>query len=136
MVAEEIYNSLHNREIKVAKDSNNNNNNINSTISTKAKPKIDKHIHKPNEINDPTTKEKKCVKISDTKSSPASDSSQLQSGTNTLKRKRESKSPMKMIDSPPDEESNKKLSSSSQTIATILVSKTKTKTGLPLLLKK
>lgn len=141
MFSEEIYNSLHNTNLKIEKDRNNN-----STISTKGKPKIDKQTIK-NESNDnvatttaavvvASAKEKKNVKISDTKSSIVSESC----GTNTLKRKREAKSPVKCAaDSQLEqqESSKKQQSSSSQTTtATILVSKTKTKSGLPLLLKK
>ncbi|KAG5682976.1 hypothetical protein PVAND_012290 [Polypedilum vanderplanki] len=138
--SEEIYNSLHKRDqnLQVEKDSNNN-----STISTKVKPKIDKNTSKPNEINETITttinnisKEKKSVKITDPKSINNNnlDNSQVQNATNTLKRKREAKSPIKTADSPSSEEMSKK--QSSQTTATILVSKTKTKSGLPLLLKK
>lgn len=131
MFSEEIYNSLHNTNLKIEKDRNNN-----STISTKGKPKIDKPTNK-NESNDTvvavaSAKEKKNVKISDTKSSIVSESC----GTNTLKRKRDAKSPVKCADSQLEQESSKKQSGSSQTTATILVSKTKTKSGLPLLLKK
>lgn len=147
MFSEEIYNSLHNttvhlthtKAMKIEKDSNNNSNINNSTISTKVKPnKIDKQNNKNtkemiNENATMATKEKKNVKISDAKSSIVTESS---SGTNTLKRKRESKSPIKSLDSQPEESNKKQSSSSSQTIATILVSKTKTKSGLPLLLKK
>jgi hypothetical protein len=150
LFSEEIYNSIHKRRdtIQVEKDSNNN-----STISTKAKPKIDKHTSKLNETSESTksvaaaavatpiaVKEKKSVKITD----PKSDLSQQVHGsaTNTLKRKRESKSPLKIADSPSLEELSKKQQSGSgngngsNTTATILVSKTKTKSGLPLLLKK
>lgn len=133
IISEEIYNSLHKREgKKMDKDSNNN-----STISTKAKPKIDKDNkhhnspQKPNEVAD-----RKIVKISDIKTSTTAtisttDSNLIQSGTHTLKRKRESKSPLKIEST--SEDSNKK---QNQTTATILVSKTKLKSGLPLLLKK
>lgn len=117
MFSEEIYNSLHNTDLKIEKDRNNN-----STISTKGKPKIDKQTNK-NESNDAavaSAKEKKNVKISES------------SGTNTLKRKRDAKSPVKCADSPLEQESSKK----QQNTATILVSKTKSKSGLPLLLKK
>jgi len=133
MFSEEIYNSLHNTNLKIEKDRNNN-----STISTKGKPKIDKPTNK-NESNDTvvavaSAKEKKNVKISDTKSSIVSESC----GTNTLKRKRDAKSPIKCADSQLEQESSKKQQSGSSqtTTATILVSKTKTKSGLPLLLKK
>lgn len=129
IVSEEIYNSLHsNMDIKIEKDSNNND----STISTKAS--------KPNKLIDiptstaavSTTKEKKNVKIADSKTNT------VVSESNTLKRKRDSKSPSKSADSSaqPAESNKKQSNSSSQTIATILVSKTKTKSGLPLLLKK
>ncbi|KAL7029748.1 hypothetical protein ACKWTF_006341 [Chironomus riparius] len=137
MFSEEIYNSLHNTNLTIEKDRNNN-----STISTKGKPKIDKQTNNKNESYETvvvaapiaSSKEKKNVKIADTKSSFVSESS----GTNTLKRKRETKSPVKCADSQLEQESSKKQQSGSSqtTTATILVSKTKTKSGLPMLLKK
>lgn len=140
MVSEEIYQSLHNRDVKIEKDNNNNTTTI-TTPSTKV-IKIDKSAataiqKQPVDID----RASKSVKIVDNVHSKATEqgSASLQSGTNTLKRKRDAKSPTKQI---AEVESNKKQqhdnqpTSPNQTIATILVSKTKTKSGLPLLLKK
>lgn len=159
IVSEEIYQSLHHSssrdDVKMEKDSNNNatvttttatitNNNI--TTSTKVKSTT---IQKPIDIKNnasaaATAKNVKLVENSNIKSSDnvvAAAVSQLPSGTNTLKRKRETKSPTKQAaDSTTFFESSKKQQQDQQlpspTVATILVSKTKTKSGLPLLLKK
>lgn len=115
--SDEIFNSFHQRDLTIDKDKNNNS----TTISTKAKSKIiDNCSQKMNET--------KNVKIADSKS-------EMLSGMQTLKRKRDSKSPSaKMtVESPSSDATSRKQST---TTATILVSKTKTKTGLPLLLKK
>lgn len=141
MVSEEIYQSLHGRNVKMMeKDSNNNDNAVattttitttTNTSSTKAMSKIDKTttIQKPIDIKNSSGMS---VKIVET---------QLQT-TNTLKRKRETKSPTKQADA--DSTTNDSIKKQpteqpqqmSPTVATILVSKTKTKSGLPLLLKK
>lgn len=118
--SEEIYNSLQ-RNATTEKDSNNN-----STVITKGKTNvIEKSAQKSTEgvLRD----RKNVVKIIDPKSDP--------SGIQTLKRKRDAKSPSSKItiESPTSDATSRK---QSQTTATILVSKTKTKTGLPLLLKK
>ncbi|CRL02332.1 CLUMA_CG015177, isoform A [Clunio marinus] len=126
LFSEEIYNSLHPRRDSNVIDKDKNNN---STISTNIKAK-------PKSINESTQqriehdfmKDKKNVKINEAKS-------EMSSGVQTLKRKRDSKSPTAKvtIESPTSDASSRK---QSQTTATILVSKTKTKTGLPMLLKK
>lgn len=128
MYSEEIFASDNNRCAQTTdKDKNNN-----STITAKTKPRsTEKVAQKSNENlppfqNESILKEKKnMVKIADP---PAS-------GTQTLKRKRDAKSPSARVtvDSPSSDASSRKQST---TTATILVSKTKTKTGLPLLIKK
>jgi hypothetical protein len=160
IVSEEIYQSLHSRDgAKMRKDSNNNNataaattitttTNTSLSTSTKVKSKIDKTttIQKPVDIINSMAG--KSVKIVENKSGDMIPS-QLQSGTNTLKRKRETKSPTKysQADSTTSEMSKKQQQQepeqehqqqqqTSPTVATILVSKTKSKSGLPLLLKK
>lgn len=108
MFSEEIFNSI--QQLASEKDSNNN-----STLTTKAK------IDREGILRD----RKNVVKICDPKS---------ESNVQTLKRKRDTKAPMHVtIESPTSDATSRK---QSQTTATILVSKTKTKTGLPLLLKK
>lgn len=112
MFAEEIFNSLHQRTAE--KDSNNN-----STITAKAKMNVSEKS-----VTEGVLRERKNV---------AKNDSNL--GVQTLKRKRDSKSPTSktVLESPSSDATSRK---QSQTTATILVSKTKTKTGLPLLLKK
>lgn len=117
---EEIFNSLYQTNDK---DKNNN-----STVTARIKTKNnEKSAQQSNEnINPLQDKEKKsAVKIMDPKVD----------GIHTLKRKRDTKPPSAQItvESPTSDATSRKLS---QTTATILVSKTKTKTGLPLLLKK
>lgn len=117
--SEEIYNSLHRNQTSV-KDKNNN-----STITTKSKT---------------TSANEKILQISNENVAPIecvlkerkNDSS---SGIQTLKRKRDAKSPSarSAVESPSSDATSRKQGT---TTATILVSKTKTKTGLPLLLKK
>lgn len=145
MVSEEIYQSLHNRENNVKIEKDNNNNTTITTPSTKVL-KIDKTAaaiqkQQPIEID----RASKSVKIVENKiHSKASEQSStapppLQSGMNTLKRKREAKSPTKQtttVESSKKQQHDTQPTSPNQTIATILVSKTKTKSGLPLLLKK
>lgn len=149
IVSEEIYQSLHCRDVKMnEKDSNNNTatsittTTITTLPSTKVKSKIDKTtmIQKPIDIKNSASKAENNSKSFENTSLL---SSQLQSGTNTLKRKRETKSPTKQqaADSTTYESSKKQQQEQQQllspTVATILVStKTKTKSGLPLLLKK
>lgn len=125
MISEEIYNSVHQLDLTTEKDKNNN-----STITAKAKPKPNERVaQKSNEnvmpVPEGVLKEKKNV-VKIIESSP---------GVQTLKRKRDAKSPSSKvtIESPSSDATSRK---QSQTTATILVSKTKTKTGLPLLLKK
>lgn len=129
------------------KDSNNNTatsittTTITTLPSTKVKSKIDKTtmIQKPIDIKNSASKAENNSKSFENTSLL---SSQLQSGTNTLKRKRETKSPTKQAADSTTYESSKKQQQEQQqllspTVATILVStKTKTKSGLPLLLKK
>lgn len=117
MFSEKIYNSVHHCDQSIDKDRNNNS----TTMTTKAKSKVIDKI--PLKMN-----ENKNVKLAD----PKNESS---SGMQTLKRKRDAKSPSAKVtvESPSSDASSRKLST---TTATILVSKTKTKTGLPLLLKK
>lgn len=120
MFSEELFTSLHQT---IDKDRNNN-----STVSAprvvKSKPS-EKGAHKSNENINPMLEKKSAAMITDPKSD----------GVQTLKRKRDAKSPSARIalESPSSDASSRK---QSQTTATILVSKTKTKTGLPLLLKK
>jgi hypothetical protein len=136
MVSEEIYQSLHSRETNVKLEKDNNNNTTITTPSTKV-IKIDKTAaaaiqKQPVDID----RASKCVKI--VENIKASEQP-LQSGTNTLKRKREAKSPTKQVtavESSKKQQHDTQPTSPNQTIATILVSKTKTKSGLPLLLKK
>jgi ribosomal protein S21 len=116
--SEEIFNSLHSRDHTIDKDRNNN-----STITARSAQRVvDKFPQKTNENFDGVLKDSK-------------KNVEQPSGTQTLKRKRDSKSPSAKvtIESPSSDATSRKLSS---TTATILVSKTKTKTGLPLLLKK
>lgn len=128
------------------KDSNNNTatsittTTITTLPSTKVKSKIDKTtmIQKPIDIKNSASKAENNSKSFENTSLL---SSQLQSGT--LKRKRETKSPTKQAADSTTYESSKKQQQEQQqqllspTVATILVStKTKTKSGLPLLLKK
>lgn len=125
MYSEEILISTHQRETTDIIDSNNN-----STVTAKLKPKTNENIEKKlneNSLFDGVLREKKNVKITDTKNDP--------SGVQTLKRKRDAKSPSAKVtaESPSSDATSRK---QSQTTATILVSKTKTKTGLPLLMKK
>lgn len=118
MFSEEIFNSLHQCDQTIDKDKNNN-----STITAKAKPKcVEKYPMKSNE-NNPMN----AVKMTEPKSEIYS--------SGTLKRKRDAKSPSAKptLESPTSDATSRK---QSQTTATILVSKSKTKTGLPLLLKK
>lgn len=121
MFAEEIYNSLHHRDSTIDKDKNNN-----STITAKPKPKTNEKLaHKSNENSNPMHDGVLREKLTDQKCE----------GVQTLKRKRDTKSPSAKvnIESPSSDATSRK---QSQTTATILVSKTKTKTSLPLLLKK
>jgi hypothetical protein len=106
LFSEEVFNSLHQRDQTIDKDRNNNSTNI----TTKAKSKV---------------VDKSSQKIV----------AEMLSGVQTLKRKRDSKSPSakEIVESPSSDATSRKQST---TTATILVSKTKTKTGLPLLLKK
>lgn len=140
MVSEEIYQSLHNRDVKIEKDNNNNTTTNITTPSTKV-IKIDKAsapIHKQTVDIDRANKSVKIVDNIHSKPNEQGNAS-LQSGTNTLKRKREAKSPTKQItevESSKKQQHDNQPTSPNQTIATILVSKTKTKSGLPLLLKK
>lgn len=120
MFSEGILNSLHQ-----TMDKNNN-----STVTARIKSKSgDKSGHKSNEninpMHDYAKDKKSVVTIMDPKAD----------GVQTLKRKRDAKSPSAKatIESPSSDATSRK---QSQTTATILVSKTKTKTGLPLLLKK
>lgn len=135
MISEEIYQSLHRRDVKIEKDNNNNTTTTTSTPSTKV-IKIDKAAaiqKQPIDIE----RVSKSVKIVDNRS--AESSASMHSATNTLKRKREAKSPTKQIaavESGKKQQHDTQPTSPNQTIATILVSKTKTKSGLPLLLKK
>jgi hypothetical protein len=155
MFSEEIYNSLHNRTDDgqfFGRDNNNNNDNSNNSNkksnisnrtaalhSTQPKVRADKQnkLNYDHDASSATTplviQEKKSVKIADsiTKSSSTMDVLK-ESGNHTLKRKRDSKSPTKNANSYSEESSKKQ----NQTTATILVSKSKTKSGLPLLLKK
>lgn len=133
MISEEIYNSLHQRELANEKDRNNN-----STVTTaKVNPKpIERVAQKSNENVMPTfdgvlREKKNVVKIVDPKAKDEPSFSMQ-----TLKRKRDAKSPSaksSVSESPSSDATSRK---QSQTTATILVSKTKTRTGLPLLLKK
>lgn len=138
IVSEEIYQSLHSRDVKMEKDSNNNTATsttpTTNTISTKVKSKIDKTtIQKPIDIKNSAVSSGggKSVKIVE-----------QTSGTNTLKRKRETKSPTNQTAAPCElskkqqQHQDQQSELPSPTVATILVSKTKTKSGLPLLLKK
>lgn len=115
IISEEIYNSLHQRDPTTDTDRNNNSTNA-------AKANTQRFAQKSNENLEPKhegiLKDKKNV---------------VEPPMGTLKRKREAKSPSKTVESPSSDASSRKQSS---TTATILVSKTKTKTGLPLLLKK
>jgi hypothetical protein len=131
--SEEIYNSLHNRDENTENKDKNNNTTITKAKSSSIVDKQSQKILKDTAACMENVKEHKSVKILEKKSTAATAADLLQSGNNTLKRKRESKSPHKITDSPAIESSKKQ---SSQTIATILVSKTKTKSGLPLLMKK
>lgn len=119
MFSEELFNSLHQRNT-TEKDSNNN-----STITkTNANEKF---AQKSNDYDGILKDKKNVLKIVDPKS---------ESVQGTLKRKRDSKSPsakLPQVESPTSDATSRKQSS---TTATILVSKSKTKTGLPLLLKK
>ena len=124
MISEEIYNSLHQRDPTTDKDKNNNS-------TAKVKPRPNERVAQENimPVPDGVLKEmKNVVKILDSKNESSS-------GVQTLKRKRDAKSPSArtVVDSPSSNATSRK---QSQTTATILVSKTKTKTGLPLLLKK
>lgn len=117
--SEEIFNSLHQHHQLSDKDTNNN------STST-ARPRTNEKLtQKSNENCDPkfegVLRDKKNVDVP--------------SGQQTLKRKRDSKSPSTRtaVESPSSDATSRK---QSQTTATILVSKTKTKSGLPLLLKK
>lgn len=116
MFSEEIFNSLHQRDnnhqpATAVVDKDRNNNSVTSSTAKSAKKQ------QPNEA--PKKVESK---------------SEIASGT--LKRKRDVKSPSAKvtIESPSSDPTSRK--QSQHTTATILVSKTKTKTGLPLLLKK
>lgn len=111
--SEEIFNSLHQRDQKKDKDKNNNST-INNAVKTKSTDKI--------------------LQVTNENISPSEKKDTLP-GTQTLKRKRDAKSPStrSVIDSPSSDATSRKQGA---TTATILVSKTKTKTGLPLLLKK
>lgn len=127
MISENVLNSFHQRET-TDKDNNNN-----STVqAVKYKQKTTERIAQKSNENivpymDGVLKEKKNVKITDPKYDPSC-------GVQTLKRKRDAKSPSaKVTESPSSDATSRK---QSQTTATILVSKTKTKTGLPLLMKK
>lgn len=145
MVSEEIYQSLHNRENNVKIEKDNNNNTTSTTITTPSTKvlKIDKTaaaaIQKQPVDIDRASKSVKIVEnIIHSKASEQQSSAALQSGTNTLKRKREAKSPTKQattVESSKKQQHDNQPTSPNQTIATILVSKTKTKSGLPLLLK-
>ena len=144
-MSEELYHTLHCHD-DVKMDEKDSNNNATTTIpSTKVKSKIDKAtlIQKPIDIKHSAAKAVKIVE-NNSKSFENTISSLLQSGTNTLKRKRETKSPTKQAADSTTYESSKKQQQQqeqqllSPTVATILVStkSTKTKSGLPLLLKK
>lgn len=150
-------NQLNNNNLNVTIDSNNNSSNIGCALNvtstntaTLTKPKLN-NLHSSMKDGKVTTnatttkstsnteKSKETVTAVQKKSSHHSMEKKVVYGTQTLKRKRDSaKSPIKApplgnaVD--PTNESNRKNSQS--TTATILVSKTKTKTGLPLLLKK
>lgn len=127
MYSEEIFDTDNNRLARTVDKDNNNN----STTTVKIKSKsLDKVAQKSNEnltafYNESILREKKSVMIADPPTS----------GTQTLKRKRDAKSPSAKVtvESPSSDATSRKQST---TTATILVSKTKTKTGLPLLLKK
>lgn len=123
MFSEEIFNSLHQRRASSEKDSNNN-----STLPTTTKVRTNVTAQKPVEG---VLKERKNV-VNFTTDPPKSD---VNPGVQTLKRKRDAKSPSARVtdESPSSDATSRK---QSQTTATILVSKSKTKTGLPLLLKK
>lgn len=122
MFSEEIFNSLHQRRASSEKDSNNN-----STLpTTKVKNAT---AQKPIEG---VLKERKNV-VNFSIEAPKNEA--VNPGVQTLKRKRDAKSPSARVtvESPSSDATSRK---QSQTTATILVSKSKTKTGLPLLLKK
>lgn len=129
MYSEEIFDSDNNRCAQTI-DKDNNNNNSTTLVKTKSNT-LEKIARKSNEnlspfYNENILKEKKnVVKLADPPTS----------GTQTLKRKRDAKSPSTKatIESPSSDATSRKQST---TTATILVSKTKTKTGLPLLIKK
>lgn len=115
MFSEELYTSL---QQTIEKDRNNNSTVTAPRIKSKSS---EKSAYKSNENINPMQEKK----IMDSKCD----------GVQTLKRKRDAKSPSARIalESPSSDASSRK---QSQTTATILVSKTKTKTGLPLLMKK
>lgn len=123
MFSEEIFNSLHQRRASSEKDSNNN-----STLPT-TKVKASTTAQKPIEG---VLKERKNV-VNFSIDAPKTEA--VNPGVQTLKRKRDAKSPSARVtvESPSSDATSRK---QSQTTATILVSKSKTKTGLPLLLKK
>lgn len=135
MFSEQLFNSLHPRshQHSLMSDQDNNNNapivtsttGNNNNRSTSPLEKSKSKINEKNTQNVNADK-KSIVKIADPKMESAS-------GTQTLKRKRDSKPPPKIAESSTLDAGGKK---QSQTTATILVSKTKTKSGLPLLLKK
>lgn len=150
-MSEELYHTLHCRRddvVKMDEKDSNNNATITTIPSTKVKSKIDKAnmIQKPIDIKNSAAKAVKIVENNSKSFENTSSSSLLQSGTNTLKRKRETKSPTKQAADSTTYESSKKQQQQQQqeqqllspTVATILVStkSTKTKSGLPLLLKK
>lgn len=136
--SEEIFHSLHLRPLqRVApiKDSNNNATNAGTSINHIPKFKSTTKNAQKNENKNPIEQE---VDLKKLKSEIP-----VNYGNQTLKRKRDVvKSPvsdagsggtMSIAESPTSNPSSRRLS---QTTATILVSKSKTKTGLPLLMKK
>jgi hypothetical protein len=117
LFSEEIFNSIHQRDPNVDKDKNNNSTTATTSIKVKGKV-LDKSPKTAYENNQKIVEKKPELSM-----------------TSTLKRKRDAKSPSGkiIVESPSSDATNRKLSS---TTATILVSKTKTKTGLPLMLRK
>lgn len=116
--SEEIFNSIHPSDRTTAKDRNNNSTIVAGRTKTPGNEKI---LQVTNENVAPIA----CVN-KEKRNDPSS---------STLKRKRDTKSPSakSVADSPSSDATSRKQGA---TTATILVSKTKTKTGLPLLLKK